>query len=74
MNWTRMGSWFEQSGCGRYSVCASKVEGKFMFQAWHGSKPGELLLTDTDAQKCREACAEHAVRAGRDPAPEGEGK
>lgn len=64
MNWRRISNWHEESECGRYSVAASRVGGKYVFQAWRRGDVATLLHTDTDAQACREACAAHAL--GRD--------
>lgn len=70
LKWIRASNWREVSDCGRYTVCASKTEGKFMFQAWRGSSPGELLMTDRDAEKCRQRASadaqERATDGGRE--------
>lgn len=63
MNWTRATAWHEVSDCGRYRVCAAKVGDKYVFQAWRGSSPGELLMTDADAGKCRARCEADARTA-----------
>lgn len=60
MNWTRATAWHEVSDCGRYTVCAAKVEDKYVFQGWRGSKPGELLCTG-EAAECREVCEADAL-------------
>ena len=57
MNFIRSGQWYETSECGRYTVAASKVNDKFLFQAFKGR---EVLHTDADPQKCRDACEQHA--------------
>ncbi len=62
MNWTRVSAWHEVSDCGRYRVCAAKVGEKYVFQAWRGSGPGELLLTDRDAAQCREVCERDSTK------------
>lgn len=53
LTWHRAGQWFETSDCGRFNVAASKVDGKYVFQAWDGK---QLLHTDTDAQACKAIC------------------
>lgn len=36
LTFTRSSQWVETSSCGRYTVAAAKVDGAFVFQAWHG--------------------------------------
>jgi hypothetical protein len=61
IEWTRAGQWHEVSDCGRYKVCAAKIDGKYVFQAWCGSKPGEILHTG-EVEQCRSACDTHRAR------------
>lgn len=56
IEWTRAGQWHEVSDCGRYKVCAAQVDGKYVFQAWKGSRPGELLHSGTAADQARAVC------------------
>lgn len=59
MNFERTGPWHETSDCGRYSVSAGKSLDRYVFIAWHGK---EQIASDIDAEKCRQACRDHAQK------------
>lgn len=57
MEFKRITDWAEVSDCGRYTVSAARVSGKYMFQGWRRSKPMAVLLgTRQTAQAARNLC------------------
>lgn len=68
MKFARWSDYAEVSECGRYTICAAKVEGIWTFQGWRRANlEGEIgtLLTPTRltiAEDARTACARDAKR------------
>jgi hypothetical protein len=69
MNFERITQWAELSECKRYTVAASKVLGKFRFQAFRVVPGGmaELLGTEDEAESCRQLCRDHLAQSPTDP-------
>jgi len=62
MKFERITQWAELSECKRYAVSASKVMGKFKFQAsteGEAGQPWVLLGTTDDAESARQLCRDH---------------
>lgn len=68
----RITDWAEVSECGRYTVSASmdsdglkpKAVKRYLFTAWrrNSNGPPDILLIHAEAEKCRDACREHAAK------------
>lgn len=65
MKFERVTQWAELSDCKRYSVAASKVMGKYKFQAFAdpgSGKPWDLLGTKDSAESARQLCRDHSLQ------------
>lgn len=74
MKFLRITDYAEESDCGRYTVSAAKVNGRWTFQGWRrpvfdGAAPALLTPTRTTiAEDAREACRRHAAQTQREAA------
>lgn len=63
MIWRRIDTWAQQSACGRYVVCAVRVNERFQFEAWRVQPaPKECLGRSADAAEARRLCEQDVPR------------
>lgn len=62
MIWRRIDTWAQQSACGRYLVCAVRVEGLFQFEAWSTGAGRKCLGRSADAAEARRLCEQDVPR------------
>lgn len=63
MIWTRVDDYHQRSDCGRYRVCAVRLEGVCKFEAWYcASGKDQNLGIFEEAAQGRRACENHAAK------------